>query len=154
MPDKTESMLPRRRAALQCLAGAATSLLLPGCGGGGGTPAPATQPPAVAAGNPSLRVTTLNAGLSSPWGMASLPDGRLLVTQKAGSMLLVLADGSSLSAPLRGLPGVASAGQGGLLDVVLDPDFATDPWVYWSYARRCPPWRGDACRAAAWSTWR
>jgi glucose/arabinose dehydrogenase len=66
--------------------------------------------------------------------MAFLPDGRILVTERRGSLRIVSADGSSVSAPLGGVPAVAAAGQGGLLDVALDPDFATDPWVYLSYA--------------------
>lgn len=66
--------------------------------------------------------------------MAFLPDGRVLVTQKAGSLVVVAANGASVGAPIAGVPAVASAGQGGLLDVALDPDFATDPWIYLSYS--------------------
>jgi aldose sugar dehydrogenase len=66
--------------------------------------------------------------------MAFLPDGRILVTERAGAMRIVSADGSTLSAPLGGVPAVHAAGQGGLLDVAIDPDFATTPWVYFSYA--------------------
>ncbi len=98
------------------------------CGGGGSADAaPAPVPPAA-------RAVVLNSALKSPWGLAFLPDGRMLVTQKAGSMVIVSADGSTVSAPLSGVPAVASADQGGLLDVAIDPDFATDPWVYWTYA--------------------
>lgn len=79
------------------------------------------------------RVTTLFSGLASPWGMVFLPDGRLLVTQKGGSMRLLDAGGRSAGALLGGVPAVAADGQGGLLDVALDPDFATDPWVYFAY---------------------
>ncbi|MBL8330176.1 MAG: PQQ-dependent sugar dehydrogenase [Rubrivivax sp.] len=114
------------RAVLMALSAA----LLVACGGGG-SEGPATPPPA---GNPELRLTALGARLTSPWGLAVLPDGRLLVTQKGGSLVIVSADGATVSAPLTGVPAVASAGQGGLLDVALDPDFATDPWVYWTYA--------------------
>jgi glucose/arabinose dehydrogenase len=49
-------------------------------------------------------------------------------------MVIVAADGSTVSAPLAGLPAVVAAGQGGLLDVAVDPQFASDPWVYWTYA--------------------
>jgi len=76
----------------------------------------------------------LNDTLSAPWGLAFLPDGRLLITQKAGSMLILSADGQTVQATLNNLPAVANAGQGGLLDVALDPDFATTPWIYWTYA--------------------
>ena len=100
------------------------------CGGGGGSASAASAPaPAAAA-----RAVVLTSALSSPWGLAFLPDGRMLVTQKSGSMVVVSADGSTVSAPLSGVPAVASAGQGGLLDVAIDPDFETDPWVYWAYA--------------------
>lgn len=102
------------------------------CGGGGGDaggPAPAPPP----AGGPPI-VTQLGVSLSSPWGMAFLPDGRMLVTQKAGSMVIVRADGSAVDATVSGVPAVNSGGQGGLLDVQLDPDFATTPWVYFTYA--------------------
>lgn len=66
--------------------------------------------------------------------MAFLPDGRILVTLKGGSLVIVSADGSTVSAPLSGVPSVNASGQGGLLDVAIDPDFATDAWVYLSYA--------------------
>lgn len=101
-----------------------------GGGGGGGEVVAAPTPPSTAA--PQL--TTLHSGLSNPWGLALLPDGRMLVTQKAGSLLLLSADGRSTLATISGVPAVVSAGQGGLLDVALDPDFASTPWVYLSYA--------------------
>jgi glucose/arabinose dehydrogenase len=81
-----------------------------------------------------LQVSVLHSALASPWGLAFLPDGRLLVTQKGGSMLLLSADGSRTLATVSGLPAVVAAGQGGLLDVALDPDFGSDPWVYWAYS--------------------
>jgi glucose/arabinose dehydrogenase len=76
---------------------------------------------------------TLNATLNSPWGMAFLPDGRMLVTQKGGSMVVLSASGAT-QATVTGLPAVSAAGQGGLLDVAIDPDFSTDPWIYWTYS--------------------
>lgn len=101
------------------------------CGGGGGGSSNAAPPPEP---NVTARAEVLTSALSSPWGFAFLPDGRILVTQKSGSMVIVSADGSTVSGPLSGVPAVVSAGQGGLLDVVIDPDFETDPWVYWSYS--------------------
>jgi glucose/arabinose dehydrogenase len=88
-----------------------------------------------AAGGPPVAVT-FATGLASPWAMAFLPDGRLLVTERAGRIRLVSADGRAVSAPLSGVPAVRAAGQGGLLDLVVDPDFdfATTTWVYWTYA--------------------
>ena len=72
------------------------------------------------------------AALSEPWGMAFLPDGRLLVTEKPGR-LRIYADGK-LSEPIGGVPKVAYREQGGLLDVEVDPDFARNGLVYLSYA--------------------
>lgn len=66
--------------------------------------------------------------------MAFLPDGRALVTLKGGALVIVSANGTNVSAPLSGVPAVNASGQGGLLDVAIDPDFATTPWVYLSYA--------------------
>jgi len=77
---------------------------------------------------------TLNSSLAAPWGLAFLPDGRMLVTQKGGSLLILSNDGKTILASVSGLPVVAASGQGGLLDVALDPDFKTDPWIYWTYA--------------------
>lgn len=82
----------------------------------------------------TLLLSELNSDLQSPWGMAFLPDGRLLVTQKAGTMVILSKDGRRVEQTISRLPAVADAGQGGLLDVVLDPDFKQTPWVYWSYA--------------------
>ena len=59
-----------------------------------------------------------------------LPDGRLLVTQKAGTLVIVGANGQTLSAPIAGVPAVDASGQGGLLDVALDPQFAANRRVY------------------------
>jgi glucose/arabinose dehydrogenase len=81
---------------------------------------------------PSVR--DFASGLDSPWAMVFLPDGRILVSQKGGSMRIVSATGASVSAPLQGIAAVAASGQGGLLDVALDPDFDREPWVYWAYA--------------------
>lgn len=82
----------------------------------------------------ALKVELLNDDLDQPWGLAFLPDGRLLVTEKPGRMRLLSPDGRRALATLSGLPPVAARGQGGLLDVALDPDFATDPWVYWAFS--------------------
>ncbi len=79
----------------------------------------------------------LTSSLTAPWGMAALPDGRFLITQKAGSMRMVTAAGQ-VSAPISGLPAVNSSGQGGLLGLCVDPAFATNRMVYWSYAENRP----------------
>ena len=66
--------------------------------------------------------------------MAFLPDGRLLVTQKGGSLVIVSANGQSISAPVGGVPTVDARDQGGLLDVAIDPQFATNRRVYLAYS--------------------
>jgi glucose/arabinose dehydrogenase len=78
-------------------------------------------------------VVTVAEGLEHPWGLDFLPDGRLLVTEKPGRLRVVGTDGK-LSEPVTGLPAVDARGQGGLLDVVLDPGFAKNGLIYWSYA--------------------
>ncbi len=90
-----------------------------------------TRAPAPAVAS-AVTVTTVIGGLEHPWGMQFLPDGRILVTERPGRLRLV-ADGR-LSAPIAGLPAVAASGQGGLLDVVLDPKFADNQRIYFSYA--------------------
>jgi glucose/arabinose dehydrogenase len=83
--------------------------------------------------NIALDVVTVAEGLVNPWALAFLPDGRVLVTEKPGR-LRVVTPGGQLSEPVTGLPPVDARGQGGLLDVVLDPRFATNQLIYWSYA--------------------
>jgi aldose sugar dehydrogenase len=80
-----------------------------------------------------VKVETFAKGLVSPWGMAFLPDGRAIVTERPGRMRLVARDGR-VSAPLGGVPAVATGGQGGLLDVALSPDFASSKVIFISYA--------------------
>lgn len=80
-----------------------------------------------------VRSETVVRGLEHPWGMEQLPDGRFLVTERPGRLRLVNTDGT-LSAPLTGVPAVYASGQGGLLDVALDPQFATNQTIYLSFA--------------------
>lgn len=80
-----------------------------------------------------LLVETVASGLENPWGLAFLPDGRMLVTERPGRLRLVSIDGK-LSPPLSGVPNVTGRGQGGLLDVVLDPGFAQNRFVYLSFS--------------------
>lgn len=75
----------------------------------------------------------LASGLDHPWGMTFLPSGELLVTERAGRLRVLSKDGK-LSPAVAGLPAVFASGQGGLLDVTLDPAYATNGLVYWSYA--------------------
>jgi len=80
-----------------------------------------------------LRRTVVAGGLVHAWGMAQLPDGRWLVTERSGRMRLIGVDGH-VSAPIQGLPAVDARGQGGLLDVTIRDDFAVTRRVWWSYA--------------------
>ncbi|MDP1617288.1 PQQ-dependent sugar dehydrogenase [Phenylobacterium sp.] len=91
-----------------------------------------TRAPEVTA-NVAYSVETVAEGLNKPWAIAFLPDGRMLVTEKPGRLRIVTAQGA-LSEPVTGLPEVDARDQGGLLDVALDPDFATNNLIYWSYA--------------------
>jgi glucose/arabinose dehydrogenase len=82
----------------------------------------------------AFEVVSLYEGLENPWGLAFLPDGTMLVTERPGRLRVVSADGKQVSEPVTGLPAVDARGQGGLLDVVLDPAFQTNRLIYWSYA--------------------
>ena len=78
---------------------------------------------------------TIASGLEHPWGLAFLPDGAMLVTERAGRLRMIR-DGRLLAEPIAGVPDVVVAGQGGLLDVVLHPDFHHNQTLYLSYAHR------------------
>jgi aldose sugar dehydrogenase len=78
-------------------------------------------------------VQVLSKNLEKPWAVEPLPDGNLLITEKAGSMRIVSASGQ-IGNPIAGIPKVDARGQGGLLDVALGPDFGSDRMIYWSYS--------------------
>ncbi|WP_372399326.1 PQQ-dependent sugar dehydrogenase [Azospirillum sp. HJ39] len=80
-----------------------------------------------------VAVSRVADGLERPWGIDFLPDGRALVTEKPGRLRLLARDGS-LSAPLAGTPKVFAQGQGGLMDVAVDPQFAQNRTIYLSFA--------------------
>ena len=92
-----------------------------------------------------VRVEEFATGLENPWGIARMPDGRLLVTERPGRLRLVGADGL-VSGAIAGLEKVDDRGQGGLLDVALSPNFDTDQVVFWTYAK---PISGGTVTAAA-----
>jgi aldose sugar dehydrogenase len=120
---QTLRSLFRTRFAAVCglvLAAAGLALVLPAA-------------PARATASVDLKPVTVARGLAQPWGLAFLPDGRMLVTERPGRMRIVSPDGR-LGEPLQGLPAVDAKGQCGLLDVALDPKFADNRWVYWTYA--------------------
>ncbi len=93
----------------------------------------------------TLIVTRIAQGLEHPWGMVFLPDGRLLVTERPSRLRIVSIDGT-LSPPLKGVPNVFAQGQGGLLDVALDPAFRDNQTIYFSYAEQV---EGNAGTAVA-----
>jgi glucose/arabinose dehydrogenase len=78
-----------------------------------------------------FRVVQVVGGLRNPWGMAFLPDGRILITERPGR-LKIFADGYMTS--VRGLPGISAVSQGGLLDLALHPDYEDNGWIYMSYS--------------------
>ncbi|HLG59792.1 MAG TPA: PQQ-dependent sugar dehydrogenase [Vicinamibacterales bacterium] len=84
--------------------------------------------------NVAFDVVTVTEGLVNPWGLAFLPDGKMLVTEKPGRLRIISADGKQMSEPVSGLPALDARGQGGLLDVALDPAFQKNQMIYWSYA--------------------
>ncbi len=113
-----------------------------------GAPVP-TPPPNVPAFSPAfpgqarapqvmsrtkLQVTTVASGLSSPWALAFLPDGRMLVTEKAPGAIRFVGANGKLSAPIPGLPRSDDRKQGGMLDVGIGADYAQSGMIYWSYA--------------------
>lgn len=127
----------------------AALLALSGCGGGDGgsviappgstpTPSPGTPTPGTPTPSPSApAITGVNstpvATFTAPWAMVFMPDGRMLVTEKAGNLRIVTQAGAK-SEPLAGVPAVVAGGQGGLQDVALHPNFASNRLVYLSFA--------------------
>ena len=83
-----------------------------------------------------VRLVKVVEGLEYPWGLAFLPDGRMLVTERSGRLRIVGKDGKLVPQSVAGLPQVAVHGQGGLLDVALHPRFTQNELVYLSYAAR------------------
>jgi glucose/arabinose dehydrogenase len=92
-----------------------------------------------------LTVTTVAEGLEYPWGMDFLPNDMMIVTERAGRVRTVSNQGQ-LSAPLKGVPKVVNNGQGGMLDVTLDPEFAKNNLIYVSYSE---PGKGGSGTAVA-----
>lgn len=137
----SRSLLP-----VLCLALAASACAQPGSDATTSAPvaaAPGTEVARLSTEAGTVVVTEIASGFDHPWGLAFLPDGRLLVTERAGSLRIVGTDGS-VSGPVQGVPEVATGGQGGLLDVVLAPDFETSRHVYLAYSR---PGRGGSATA-------
>jgi len=85
----------------------------------------------------NYRVETVATGLHHPWGLAFLPNGDMLVTERKGRLRLIR-NQELLATPISGTPEVVSAGQGGLLDILVDPDFVNNHWIYLSYSGHGP----------------
>lgn len=95
-----------------------------------------------------IQLQVVAQGLQNPWAVAFLPEGKFLVTERPGRMRVIAADGT-LGAALQGLPAIAAGGQGGLLDVVLDSDFARNRTVYFCYSEPAPINNGTNSTALA-----
>lgn len=139
----------RRLALVLLLAGTAA-----GCRPGGAPSTEVAHPPQtvrnpVATPYPSEKgdyaVTELVHGLEHPWGLAFLPKGGVLITERPGRLRRIDADGT-VSPPITGLPEIFVDGQAGLLDVALSPDFGRDHWVYVAFAE--PTFRGNKAGTA------
>lgn len=83
-------------------------------------------------------VKVIAEGLNHPWGIANLPDGRLLITEKENGTLRIATQAGELSEPITGLPPVNSNGQGGLLGITTDPDFETNRMLFWTFSQDTP----------------
>ncbi|MBW8723516.1 MAG: PQQ-dependent sugar dehydrogenase, partial [Polaromonas sp.] len=94
----------------------------------------------------AVQPQTVVAGLENPWGVAFLPDGRFLVTERPGRMRLIT--GGKASPPLSGVPPVAAGGQGGLLDVLADSDFARNRTLYFCYSEPAASGSGNSTALA------
>lgn len=157
-----------RHATWQLPVGLALAVALSHCGGGGGgsssAPAAASRGNVVAGttttgGNTGnlpttapvqLKLTEVVTGLSNPWAVAFLPDRRMLITERGGKLRLRQADGSMPSGgdTVSGVPAVLVEGQGGLLDVAVDPGFATNRRIYLSYSEGTSGSNGTAVARA------
>ena len=146
---------PAHWRGLALATGAAAVVLLASCGGDDDDEAPPSPLPSPTVSSlptpappPSPTATTTAvsrtaiATFDTPFAMAFLPDGRLLVTEKAGTLRLVSTTGAV--ATVAGLPAVASGGQGGLLDVAVDPGHAANRRIWWSFAEAGSGGKGTA----------
>jgi glucose/arabinose dehydrogenase len=113
----------------------------PRAGGGGGGAGRPQLPPLgdgpwdLTTEKQKIHVTVVTKGLDHPWGMAFLPDGGMLVTERPGRLRVVKKDGTLDPTPIAGLPKIRAAVIGGLLDIALHPQFARNHWVYFAYSK-------------------
>ena len=95
----------------------------------------------------TVRPETVATGLQNPWGLAFLPEGRFLVSERPGRLRVITADGA-LGAPVSGLPKIAAGGQGGLLDVAADSDFARNRTLYFCFSEPASVGNGNSTALA------
>lgn len=107
------------------------------------TPSPSDKTAVLKSELHSFRMETVVDGLRTPWSVAWLPDGRMLVTEKAGA-LRVVENGVLRDEPVSGTPAVHSGSQGGLLEVAPHPDYATNGWIYLAFSHPTRNERGTA----------
>lgn len=81
-----------------------------------------------------FKIEEVTSGLKVPWGMAALPNGDMLITERYGALRLLQTNGELHPKPISGLPDIAAGGQGGLLDVAIHPDYTTNGWIYLSFS--------------------
>lgn len=111
----------------------------------GRLPAAAPRAPksgAVSSEAHAFRVETVADGLREPWSIAWLPDGRMLVTEKNGTLRIV--ENGDAKTAVRGIPSVNSSGQGGLLEVALHPDYAKNGWIYLAFTPAVKNAKGES----------
>lgn len=122
----------RGDGAIRSLGLAAALFVLPACAGGGASP-DELDGRVIESDAHSFRIEVVATGFEHPWGLAFLPDGRALVTERPGRLNLVDPASGNVR-EIGGVPAVSAVGQGGLLDVALHPDFPARPWVYLTWA--------------------
>lgn len=97
-------------------------------------------PAVVRSRHQAFKIDTVAKGLDVPWGMAFLPDGDMLVTERSGQLFRF--SGGKLKAIISGVPEVRAQGQGGLMDIVLHPKYKENGWIYISYSKKAPDGAG------------
>ena len=134
MEDRSNQGIGKRVSMLMVAVAAAISAQAPADVAFAPLRAPPPPPqPAKGDRKTGYKVTEIARGLDHPWSMAFLPDGSILVTERAGRLRLIR-DGSLRSTPIAGVPTVHTGGQAGLFDVVLHPKFIENNLVYLTYA--------------------
>ena len=103
-------------------------------------PIPTKFPAIVRSKHQAFKIDTVAKGLDVPWGIAFLPDGDMLVTERSGQLFRF--GGGKLKAIISGVPEVMAQGQGGLMDIILHPKYKQNGWIYISYSKKAPDGKG------------